>query len=208
MKLANRELGAVSEISEGRMTLRMDDGRTVAINPVQHPHLDHGYAVTSHSSQGQTADRVLIHVDTQLGAKDLLNHRMAYVAVSRGAHDAQIFTDNRQGLEKALGREVSHTSGLAPEKGYTPAEIERHQAPIREALEPEDASQFRWIGETGTVQSYRHLQTGKNIHIDGKGQFYSQDGRPTSQEAALDRAMPEGREQPQIEYGRGMGIVR
>ena len=41
-----------------------------------------GYAVTSHSSQGQTADRVLIHTDTELGAKDLLNNRMAYVAVS------------------------------------------------------------------------------------------------------------------------------
>jgi hypothetical protein len=45
-----------------------------------------GYAVTSHSSQGQTADRVLIHADTELGAKDLLNNRMAYVAVSRGAY--------------------------------------------------------------------------------------------------------------------------
>ena len=33
-----------------------------------------GYAVTSHSSQGQTADRVLIHADTELGAKDLLNN--------------------------------------------------------------------------------------------------------------------------------------
>jgi hypothetical protein len=27
--------------------------------------------MTSHSSQGETADRVLIHVDTELGAKDL-----------------------------------------------------------------------------------------------------------------------------------------
>ena|ERR1035437_8800180 len=44
--------------------------------------------MTSDSSQGLTADRVLIHVDTELGAKDLLNNRMAYVAVSRGAYDA------------------------------------------------------------------------------------------------------------------------
>jgi ATP-dependent exoDNAse (exonuclease V) alpha subunit len=41
--------------------------------------------VTSHSSQGLTADRVLIHADTTPGTKDLLNNRMAYVAVSRGA---------------------------------------------------------------------------------------------------------------------------
>lgn len=46
-------------------------------------------AVTNHSSQGKTADRVLIHADTELWAKDLLNNRKAYVAVSRGVHDAQ-----------------------------------------------------------------------------------------------------------------------
>jgi hypothetical protein len=49
-----------------------------------------GYAVTSHSSHGQTANRVLIHADTELGAKDPLNNRMAYVAVSRGAYDQQM----------------------------------------------------------------------------------------------------------------------
>jgi hypothetical protein len=29
----------------------------------ENPHLDYGYAVPSHSSQGETADRVLVHVD-------------------------------------------------------------------------------------------------------------------------------------------------
>ena len=71
--------------------------------------------VTSHSSQGQTADRVLIHADTELGAKDLLNNRMAYVAVSRGAYDAQIFTNDREKLGAALGHDVSHSSAHAPE---------------------------------------------------------------------------------------------
>ena len=40
--------------------------REVELDSVKNPHLDHGYAVTSHSSQGQTADRVLIHADTEL----------------------------------------------------------------------------------------------------------------------------------------------
>ena len=115
LKLANRELGTVKGISEGRMALRMDDGRSVEIDPANHPHLDHGYAVTSHSSQGQTADRVLIHINTELGAKDLLNNRMAYVAVSRGAHDAQLFTNDQEGLGVALGRDVSHRSAHLPE---------------------------------------------------------------------------------------------
>ncbi len=58
---------------------------------------------------------MLIHVDTELGAKDLLNNRMAYVAVSRGAYDAQLFTNDSEKLGVALERDVSHQSALAPE---------------------------------------------------------------------------------------------
>ncbi len=115
LKLANRELGTVKSIGESRMTLMMDSGRSVEIDPAKHPHIDHGYAVTSHSSQGQTADRVLINVDTELGARDLLNNRMAYVAVSRGAHDAQLFTNDREQLGAALGHDVSKQSAHVPE---------------------------------------------------------------------------------------------
>jgi ATP-dependent exoDNAse (exonuclease V) alpha subunit len=75
--------------------------------PQHHLHLDHGYAVTSYSGQGQTADRVLIHVDTDLPARDLINNGMAYVAVSRGASDAQIFTNDRGRLAEALSRDLS-----------------------------------------------------------------------------------------------------
>jgi ATP-dependent exoDNAse (exonuclease V) alpha subunit len=116
LKAANRELGTVQGIDpDGRVSVKMDGGRQIQIDPQLHPHLDHGYAVTSHSSQGQTADRVLIHVDTELAAKDLLNNRMAYVAVSRGAYDAQIFTNDREHLGAALGHDVSHQSAHAPE---------------------------------------------------------------------------------------------
>jgi ATP-dependent exoDNAse (exonuclease V) alpha subunit len=116
LHVANRELGTVISIGEEkRIGLKMDDGRQIEIDANKHPHLDHGYAVTSHSSQGQTAERVLVHVDTELGAKDLLNNRMAYVAVSRGAHDAQLFTNDREKLPAALGHDVSHQSAHAPE---------------------------------------------------------------------------------------------
>jgi len=128
LKVANRELGTVESITEGRISLRMDDGRSVELDPARHPHLDHGYAVTSHSSQGQTAERVLVHVDTELGAKDLLNNRMAYVAISRGAHDAQLFTNDREKLPAALGHEVSresaHTPQLKQEQAVQPPQQE------------------------------------------------------------------------------------
>ena len=116
LKAANRELGTVQGINQdGRLSLKMDGGRQLQLDPRLHPHLDHGYAVTSHSSQGQTADRALIHVDTELAAKDLLNNRMAYVAVSRGAYDAQLFTNDREKLGATLGHDVSHQSAHGPE---------------------------------------------------------------------------------------------
>jgi hypothetical protein len=34
------------------------EDRVVELYPATHPHLDHGYAVTSHSSQGQTAEAI------------------------------------------------------------------------------------------------------------------------------------------------------
>jgi ATP-dependent exoDNAse (exonuclease V) alpha subunit len=142
LKLANRELGTVETIGQdGRMSLKMDGGREVEIDPARHPHLDHGYAVTSHSSQGQTADRVLIHADTELGAKDLLNNRMAYVAVSRGAYDAQIFTNDREKLGAALGHDVSHSSAHAPE-----TKQEQTIAPQREIAPKQEQGQDLGMG--------------------------------------------------------------
>ncbi len=129
LKIANRELGTVEAIGQdGRLSLKMDGGRDMHLDPREHPHLDHGYAVTSHSSQGQTAERVLIHVDTELAAKDLLNSRMAYVAVSRGAEDAQIYTNDRAKLPEALGHDVSHESAhtptIKPEQSIKPPQPE------------------------------------------------------------------------------------
>jgi ATP-dependent exoDNAse (exonuclease V) alpha subunit len=49
LKVANRELGTVDGIGEdGRLFLKMDGGRAVELGPEKHPHLDYGYAVTSH----------------------------------------------------------------------------------------------------------------------------------------------------------------
>lgn len=107
--IANRKLGTIEKINEhGNLQLRMDSGRSVAFNIKENPHVDYGYAVTSHSSQGQTADRVLIHVNTEQAGEKLVNRRFAYVAVSRGRYDAQIYTNDKAQLAEGLGRDVSH----------------------------------------------------------------------------------------------------
>src|SRR5260370_22557975 len=92
--IANRELGTIEKIDDsGNLQLRLDSGRTVAFNTRENPHLDYRYAVTSHSSQGQTADRVLVHVDAEQAGEKLVNRRLAYVALSRGRYDAHVYTN-------------------------------------------------------------------------------------------------------------------
>jgi ATP-dependent exoDNAse (exonuclease V) alpha subunit len=112
LHVASRELGTIVRIDErGEIAVRTDSGRVVEFQLKNHPHLDYGYAVTSHSSQGQTADRVLIHADTE-ESPHLVNSRMAYVAVSRGRYDAQIYTNDKSELAQHLSRDVSHSTAI------------------------------------------------------------------------------------------------
>ena len=110
--VANRELGTIETIDAGKVQVRLDSGRSVSIPASERLHLDHGYAVTSHSSQGQTAERVLVHVDTGRAGEQLINRRLAYVAISRGRQDAQIYTNDKTRLASALDRDVAHRSAL------------------------------------------------------------------------------------------------
>jgi len=63
-----------------------------------------------------------LRVNVRLGSgifrrtsKDLLNCRMAYVSVSRGALDAQLFTNDREKLPTALGHDISKRSAEVPQ---------------------------------------------------------------------------------------------
>jgi len=132
--IANRELGTIQKIdAKGNLQFRLDSGRSVSFNIKENPHLDYGYAVTSHSSQGQTADRVLVNVDTQQAGEKLVNRRLAYVAISRGRYDAQIYTNDKTQLAEGLGRDASHRTATevrrepdAPTKRESP-ELERER---------------------------------------------------------------------------------
>jgi ATP-dependent exoDNAse (exonuclease V) alpha subunit len=100
----NRELGTVERIDANRrMEIRWDSGRTSSFEASERRHL----------SQGQTAGRVLVHVETERASEKPVNQRLAYVAVSRGQYDAHIYTDDRGiKLTRALNRNVSHRSAL------------------------------------------------------------------------------------------------
>jgi conjugative relaxase-like TrwC/TraI family protein len=137
--IANRQLGTVERIdSQGNLQVRLDSGQQVQFNIRDHPHVDYGYAITSHSSQGATADRVLVHVDTEQARDELINSRLAYVSVSRGRYDAQIYTNDAEKLGEGLSRDVSKESALEighemSTRGQVPATEDAHHQSVSES---------------------------------------------------------------------------
>ncbi|MGH9622754.1 MAG: MobF family relaxase [Bryobacteraceae bacterium] len=117
--VSNRDLGTITQLDEnGNVRVKLDGSdRTVTWNLNSNQHLDYAYAMTSHSSQGATVDRVLIHVDTaDSRTRALVNDTLAYVATSRPRYDAQIFTDDAGQLGKALSRSHENATALRPEQ--------------------------------------------------------------------------------------------
>ena len=114
LPVANRDLGTIQHIGEdGKISVRMDGtkDRIVRFDANQMRHFDHGYAVTSHSSQGLTSERVLVNMDTEVHP-ELMSNRFAYVSVSRASHDAQIYTNNAASLTASLSHDVSKASAV------------------------------------------------------------------------------------------------
>ena len=110
--VANRDMAVIESIApDGRITAHLDGIRQIEFSANDHRHFDHGYAVTSHSSQGLTAERVLVHADTSVHP-DLLNSRFGYVSISRASHDAKIYTNDATDLGQKLSGEVSKTSAV------------------------------------------------------------------------------------------------
>jgi ATP-dependent exoDNAse (exonuclease V) alpha subunit len=127
LRVANRDLGTIVRLEDGQMTLRLDGKteRLITFRTAEFRQFDHGYAVTSHSSQGLTANRVLAHIDTD-STPSLINNRLAYVAISRASHEARIYTNNSASLGERLSSDITKTSALQNQKlgtavGITPS---------------------------------------------------------------------------------------
>jgi len=73
----NGSLGTVQNVDRMRMSVMLDDGRSVAFDFKDYAHIDHGYAATIHKAQGMTVDRVKV-----LATPGMDRHG-AYVAMSR-----------------------------------------------------------------------------------------------------------------------------
>jgi Ti-type conjugative transfer relaxase TraA len=87
-----------------RLTVRLDDGRSVGFDVKDYGHIDHGYAATVHKSQGVTVDR------THVLASRHMDRHAAYVGLSRHRERVDLHwsadeVGSRERLARVLGRE-------------------------------------------------------------------------------------------------------
>jgi len=124
LEVNNRDLATIVKLEDGQITVQMDTkgGRFVSFDPAKMRSFDHGYAVTSHSSQGLTEGRVIANIDTD-SSRSVINTRLAYVAISRASEDARIYTNDGEALGTRLATEISKTAAV--DFRQPKAEVER-----------------------------------------------------------------------------------
>ncbi|MGO8764646.1 MAG: ATP-binding domain-containing protein [Limisphaerales bacterium] len=91
----NGERVQVKTVQDGRIAPA--DGRTL---PAGFNTFTHGYAVTSHSSQGKTVDEVLLVASSKSFAA--VNREQFYVSISRGRERVHVFTDDSELLARRV----------------------------------------------------------------------------------------------------------
>lgn len=129
---------------EGGMTLEKD-----------WRHLTHGYAVSSHTSQGKSVDEVLLAMgDDSLIASNL---EQFYVSVSRGRHGLHIYTHDREALLEVVqvsGRRMTALEML-DRQPREQAEPEPSPLPIKTRL-GQDATPRRKVAEPLRRKTKKH----------------------------------------------------
>ena len=102
-RIANHEFAVVKNLTSDKIEIVFDRGRRLKLPPDQARHIDLGYATTSHALQGVTVDREIAHIDSRRSV-DLINQRQFYVSTSRERKELRLYTDDLQGLRRAVAR--------------------------------------------------------------------------------------------------------
>jgi len=119
--MMNGDLGTVTALAERRgqveITLRLDDGRMRSWRVSEHPHIEHGYALTVHKAQGASVERAYVLAHESMSARE-----WSYVAGSRAREAVHFYAERHTAadLERIMGH--SHKKDTALD--HLPAEHE------------------------------------------------------------------------------------
>ena len=109
--LVNSQAAEVTSVRNGRVTFRVEDGRTIGMTAgvPQLRHIDRAWASTVHAFQGRTVDTVIAAMEAN--HPELTNQKTLYVEISRARDRAELVTDDAKALcerlEAATGERIA-----------------------------------------------------------------------------------------------------
>ena len=121
--LVNSRTADVARVKDRIVTLRLEDGRTLALHQddPRLRHVDRAWASTVHAFQGRTVDTVIAAMEAN--HPHLTTQKTFYVEISRARHHAELVTDDRDALrerlEAATGERVVALEAIEPERAKT-----------------------------------------------------------------------------------------
>ena len=122
--LVNSRTAEVLGVANGRVTFRLEDGKTLELGrgDPQLRHLDHAWASTVHAFQGRTVDNVIAAMEAR--HKHLTTQKSFYVEISRARDRAELVTDDaaelRAQLQTVTGERIAALEGIGEMKREAP----------------------------------------------------------------------------------------
>jgi len=118
--LVNSRTAEVLRVVDGRVTFRLEDGKTLEFGrgDPQLRHLDHAWASTVHAFQGRTVDNVIAAMEAR--HPHLTTQKSFYVEISRARDRAELVTDDaaelRAQLQAVTGERIAALEGIGEMK--------------------------------------------------------------------------------------------
>jgi conjugative relaxase-like TrwC/TraI family protein len=112
----NSEVGTIAKITKNPFTknsytlyVRVGFGKTIKVNTDNFNNFDHGHAVTTYKSQGQSVDKAIYSAPSK---KSIVTFNDFYVGISRAKTELSVYTDSLSGLRDKVWRKQIKLSAL------------------------------------------------------------------------------------------------
>jgi conjugative relaxase-like TrwC/TraI family protein len=110
--MMNGDLATVTALAERHgeveITALLDEGRTRTWRVSNHPHVEHGYALTAHKAQGASVERAYVLAHESMSARE-----WSYVAGSRAREAVHLYA------ERHTANDLEHIMGRSQKKDTT-----------------------------------------------------------------------------------------
>ncbi len=146
-RIDNGEIGKVIGVDQSGVTVRMEDGREIALDPQKRHVLDYGWAVTVNASQGATRERALYVAESAAGQEAIA--QLGGVACTREKAHLTILTDDQDKLSSKLEKWAIHQTAMAATKAQAVPDLDTLQALRAEASQA--------LGQAGDLSRARDL---------------------------------------------------